>query len=185
MKNPLNKAITILLATNGLILVAGAMLGPIYAIFVDKIGGNLLDASYAFGIFALAAGATAFISGKYSDKIKENEIILIIGYGIIGIGFLGYIVVNSIFTLLIVQVIIGLGEAIYAPTFDSIYSKHLDIHGRDWGAWEAIHYLTAAIGAVSGGLLVTFFGFNTMFITMSALCFVSGIYIFLLPRSIL
>ena len=56
-----------------MILLAGAMLGPIYALFVEEIGGNLLDASFAGGMFALAAGITTFISGKYSDKIKENE----------------------------------------------------------------------------------------------------------------
>jgi len=75
------------------------MLGPIYALFVEKIGGDLLDASYAFGVFALAAGVTTFISGRYADRIKENELIVVLGYGIMGIGFLGYTLVNSIWSL--------------------------------------------------------------------------------------
>ena len=50
-----NRALRILLSTNGMILLAGAMLGPIYALFVDKIGGDLMDASIAGGIFALVA----------------------------------------------------------------------------------------------------------------------------------
>jgi MFS family permease len=187
MKRLFNKAIRILLVTNGFILIAGAMLGPIYALFVEEIGGDLLDASYAFGVFALVAGLTTLISGKYADKLKENELIVVLGYGIMGIGFFGYTLVNSIWALLVIQVIIGLGEAIYAPAFDSIYSKHLDGHksGREWGAWEAINYLTTAFGAVVGGLLVTFFGFNVIFVTMGLLCFASAIYIFRLPRKIL
>ena len=36
-----------LLFTNSLIIVAGAMLGPIYALLVEDIGGGLLDASLA------------------------------------------------------------------------------------------------------------------------------------------
>lgn len=187
MKRLFNKQIRILLVTNGLILISGAMLGPIYALFVEKIGGDLLDASYAFGVFALAAGITTFVSGKYADKLKENELIVVCGYGIMGVGFLSYILVNSIISLLAVQVIIGLGEAIYTPAFDAVYSKHLDGHksGREWGAWEAINYFTTAFGAIAGGLLVTFFGFNTIFVIMGLLCFSSATYIFRLPRRIL
>jgi predicted MFS family arabinose efflux permease len=179
-----NKAIRILLVTNGLILVAGAMFGPIYAIFVEKIGGSLLDASYAFGVFAFVAGTVTLLSGKYADKIRENELILVVGYGAIGVGFLGYIFVNSIFSLLIVQVIIGFGEAIYGPAFDVIYAKHLDKKnvGRDWGAYGAIDYFTTTIGAVTGGVLVTLFGFNVIFIAMGLLCFASAGYILFLPR---
>jgi len=182
-----NKPIRILLVTNSLVLIASAMLGPIYALFVKEIGGDLLDASYAFGVFALAAGITTLFSGKYSDKIKENELIVVFGYGIMGIGFFSYMLVNSIWALLVVQVIIGLGGAIYSPAFDAVYSKHLDSYksGREWGAWEAINYFTAAFGAVTGGFLVTFFGFNTMFVIMGLLCFASAFYILRLPRKVL
>ncbi|MDD5098953.1 MAG: MFS transporter [Candidatus Colwellbacteria bacterium] len=173
--------------TNGLILIASAMFGPIYALFVEKIGGDLLDASYAFGAYALAAGITTLISGKYADKLKENELIVVFGYGIMGVAFLGYTLVNSIWSLLIVQVLIGLGEAIYSPAFDAVYSKHLDGHksGREWGAWESINYFTTAFGAIVGGFLVISFGFNTMFIVMGLLSFASAIYIFKLPRRLL
>ncbi|OGK13813.1 hypothetical protein A2862_00595 [Candidatus Roizmanbacteria bacterium RIFCSPHIGHO2_01_FULL_38_41] len=187
MKKLFNKQIRILLITNGLILTAGAMLGPIYALFVGKIGGDLLDASYAFGAYALTAGMTTLISGRYADKLKENELIVVFGYGILGMAFFGYTLVNSMWSLLIVQIIIGLGEAIYSPAFDAVYSKHLDGHksGREWGAWESINYFTIAFGAVSGGFLVTFLGFNAMFIVMGLISFASAIYIFRLPRTVL
>lgn len=187
MKQLFNKAIKILLITNAFTLIAGAMLGPIYALFVEKIGGDLMEASYAFTIFALSAGITTLVFGQYADRIKENELIVVLGYVIMGVGFLGYTLVNSMWSLLVIQVIVGLGGAIYSPAFDAIYSKHLDGHksGREWGAWEAINYFATAFGAVAGGLLVTFFGFNTMFVIMGLLCFASAIYIFLLPRRIL
>jgi len=170
-----------------MILMASAMLGPIYALFVEKVGGDLMDASISGGIFALVAGLTSLISGKYSDKIKENELIVVLGYLIIGFGFLLYFWVSSIFFLFIVQAIIGLGEAIYSPAFDAVYSKHLDGHksGRQWGAWESMNYFTMAIGSVAGGSLVTIFGFQILFLIMAILCFSSAIYIFHLKRSTL
>jgi predicted MFS family arabinose efflux permease len=187
MKRLFNKQIRILLVTNGLILTAAAMLGPIYALFVEKIGGDLLEASYAFGAYALAAGITTLISGKYADKLKDNELIVVLGYGIIGVAFFGYILVNSVWSLLGIQIMIGLGEAIYSPAFDAIYSKYTDSDksGKQWGAWESINYFTTTFGAIAGGFLVTFFGFNTMFVVMGLLSFASAIYIFRLPRIVL
>lgn len=182
-----NRALRILLATNGMILIAAAMLGPIYALFVDRIGGNLLDASFAGGVLALAAGITTMISGKLSDKVKENELIVVFGYVVVGLGFMLYALVNSIIFLLIVQVIVGIGEAIYSPAFDAIYSKHIDggKSGEEWGMWESMNYFTTAIGAIIGGYIVTRFGFNMMFFLMAMLCLSSAFYIFRLPRKVL
>ena len=182
-----NRALRILLSTNALILMAAAMLGPIYALFVEKVGGDLMDASIAGGIFALMAGLTSLISGKYSDQIKENELIVVIGCLIIGTGFSLYFWVDSVIFLFIVQAIIGLGEAIYSPAFDALYSKHLDGHksGSQWGAWESMNYFTTAVGAIVGGSIVTYFGFQALFIIMALLSFISAIYIFFLKRKVL
>jgi len=56
-----NKALRILLVTNALILLAAAMLGPIYALFVKEIGGDLMDASIAGFIFAISAGLVTLL----------------------------------------------------------------------------------------------------------------------------
>ena len=183
-KLPLNKALKILLITNSFTLLAGAMLGPIYALFVEEVGGDLLDASFAGGAYALAAGITVYLSGKYADKIRRDEIIIIVGYSIMGLGFLSYIIVDSIWLLLIAQVVVGLGEAVYSPAFDKLYSKHLDAHreATEWGSWESVYYFATAIGAVVGGVFATLFGFKILFVIMSALCFASALYIFRLPK---
>lgn len=183
----INKPIKILLATNGLIMFAGAMLGPIYAIFVERIGGDLLDASLTGGFFALAAGLTSLISGKYADKIRENEMIIVYGYLLIGISFFMFIFVSSIYMLFVLQVIIGFAEAMYSPAFDAIYSKNLKKRneGKGWGAWESLNYFTAAGGAFIGGLIASYFGFDVLFVAMSVLTIVSGLYILFLPRKML
>jgi len=182
-----NKALRILLVTNTLVLVAGAMLGPIYALFVEKVGGSLLDASLTGSIFALAAGITTLVAGKYADKVKRDELIVAAGYAIIGIGFLLYTTVNSVMYLFLVQILIGFAEAFYSPAFDALYSKHITPKkaGREWGTWEAMNYFSLFFGAVAGGLIVTKFGFNTLFIAMAVLCFASALYIYHLPKRVL
>jgi len=187
MKLKFNLALRILLVTNALILVSGAMFGPIYAIFVEKIGGDLLDASFAFTAFSLSAGITAVIAGRFTDKIKEKELIIVFGYLLMAVGFLSYIFVQNTWQLLLVQVLIGFGEAIYSPAFDAVYSQHINENslGLQWSFWEAMNYFVMAIGALVGGYLTNFFGFNSMFILMAILCFVSATYLFLLPRKVL
>ncbi|NUM25572.1 MAG: MFS transporter [Candidatus Buchananbacteria bacterium] len=187
-KKPLfNLPLKILLVTNSIILLAGAMFGPIYALFVEDIGGDLMDASFAGGIFALAAGITTLVSGKYSDRVKENELIVVAGYMIMGLGFLLLSICTSVWFLLLIQILIGLGEAVYSPAFDAVYSKHLDKNhaGKQWGAWESINYFSLAVGAVVGGVIVTLTNFNVLFILMAMMSFASGIYIYLLPRKVL
>ena len=175
-----NKPLRILLITNSLILISMAMLGPIYALFVEKIGGNLLDASLTGGIFALAAGITTLLAGKYADKLKRQRAMLANGYLIMGIGFLLYMFVNSIQTLFAVQILVGFAEAFYSPAFDSLYTKHTTKTkvGREWGAWESVNYFSLAIGAAAGGFIAFRFGFNPLFITMACLCFLSAIYLY-------
>lgn len=160
---------------------------PIYAIYVEKIGGNLLDIGLAGGVFALAGAVTAFITGRYSDKIKESEFFIVFSYAFMGVGFLLYMIVDSIFSLLLVQILIGISRASYGPAFDALYSRHLhlDHAGKTWGAWESMSYLATAIGATIGGIIAFTIGFNALFIAMAALCFFSAIYIFFLPREIL
>lgn len=182
-----SRGLKILLVTNSFILLAGAMLGPIQAIFVGMVGGDLMEAGFASGIFSLVAGVTVLLSGRFTDKLKEPELVVVVGYIIMAAGFLSYLFVNSIVLLFLAQIVIGFGDAIYNPAFDALYSKHLDSEkaGSQWGVWEATNYFTAAIGAVLGGIIAKNFGFTPVFIIMATLCIISAIYIYFLPRDVL
>ncbi|NOZ80634.1 MAG: MFS transporter [DPANN group archaeon] len=182
-----NRALRILLVTNGLVLLAGAMLGPIYALFVEHIGGDLLDASLTGGFFALAAGVTTLVAGRFADKKKRDELIVAFGYAVMGIGFLLYLFVDSIWSLFGVQILVGFAEAFYSPAFDALYSKHITKRkaGREWGAWESMNYFSIAVGAVLGGLIASNLGFDAIFLFMSALCFLSAFAVLHLQRGTL
>ena len=52
----ITKALKILLITDSLVLVSGAMIIPFYATYVSKIGGDVLEAGFAAGMFAISAG---------------------------------------------------------------------------------------------------------------------------------
>ncbi len=174
-----NRALSILLWTNGLVLLAGAMLGPVYAFYIDGLGGGLLDAGFAAAAFACAAGLVILLSGRMTDRVGRPHLVLVIGYVIMGCGFLSMFFVQSIWWLFAVQVLIGFGEAVYVPAFDALYSRHLDPshEARQWSAWESLNYFTTAGGAVVGGAIAQEFGFGPLFLIMGILCLGSGLLV--------
>ncbi len=178
----------ILLTTDGLFLLAAAMLGPIYAVFVEKIGGDILTAGTSFAVFSLVMGVLILIMGKIEDIIlKETELWICAGYFIIAISFFSYLFVKAPWHLFIVQIFLGIGEAIETPAFSALYSKYLD-HKRpafQWGAWDAMRNFATAGGAVFGAILATIFGFNILFILMGIFALISALVILFLPRKVL
>jgi predicted MFS family arabinose efflux permease len=100
---------------------------------------------------------------------------------------LAYLLVHNLLALYIVQIILGFVKTISAPAFDTLYARNLDKNftGQQYGFWEASFFLTAGIGAVVGGIVVNAFGFNGVFIIMSALAFVGAGYILTVPKNVL
>lgn len=97
----------------------------------------------------------------------------------IGLGYFAYLLVDSVHKLYLVQVLIGIGTAIYSPAWDSMYSSHITKkhEGTLWATWEITNQFTAAIGALIGGIVATQWGFSPLFVLMDSLCFVSAFYV--------
>jgi len=181
-----NRALRILLITDCMVWLASAMIGPIYAIFVEQIRGNVMDAGITGGIYALAAGLTTIVSGAYSDRIKKSERVIVLGYVLVGFTYLLFTLVDSMMSLLMVQTFLGISAGVYAPVYKAIYSRNLDENKEctGWSFWEASTYFAIAGGASLGGFLAYFCGFNAVFVTMAALCFASAACLHILSRHV-
>lgn len=179
----MNKLQKVLLLSDAFYLLSGGLLGPIYALFVKEIGGDLLDASGAFALFMLTAGITVFLLALWEDKVKHQAKFVIAGYGIAVIGTGGYLFVNSPFSLFIVQVILGLAIALKEPAYDALFSvsgkRHLTLA---WGEWEAMDFIALGVGALVGGLIAQNFGFQVLLWCMFSLSIFSFLVSMLLFR---
>jgi MFS family permease len=179
-----NRALRALLIGDALVLTAAAMLTPIYAVFVQEVGGDILDAGLTAAALAFGSAAASLVAGRYADHLRNKKYLIIVAYAVTGIGFLLFTAISSIWYLAAVQVVIGLVRAFADPAFDALYSVHLDKkrEGEEWGVWEAMAYFVAGAGALVGSAIVSFASFDVMFVTMAVLCFLSAIYLLRLPR---
>lgn len=166
MKNGLK----ILLWADGLAGLAVGMIGPIYAIFVQDIGGDILDASWAYAAYMITGGVVMYLISRLQDQSQRKEKFVVAGYALTSLGCLLYVFVDSQFTLLLTQVVLGLAIAVLAPAFDALYSHfvHAAREASNWGMWEGLSYVVTGIGAIAGGYIVNLYGFKTLFVVMFA-----------------
>ncbi|MBI2654135.1 MFS transporter [Candidatus Woesearchaeota archaeon] len=167
----MHKQLRLFLTANSFFALAAGMLGPIYALFVKQIGGDVLAASGAWATFMIVSGLGIFLMGKIQDKIKREKPVIIIGYFLQSLGFLGYFFVSNIVQLFIVQVILGVSLMIQIPVFNSFYTKYLEKgkYASQWAAWEGLYFTITGIAALIGGFVVKFFDFKFLFLMMFGL----------------
>ncbi len=182
----MKEKLKILLISSFFINLSAGLFGPLYAVFVEEIGGNLLTAGGAYASFSIASGVLIFILGKWEDKVKHQENILIWGRLLTLIAIIGYLFVQSPVHLFTVQIMLGIAVAFETPSFDSLYSKSLTKgkFASQWGNWEAIYAITIGIAAITGGWIAQEFGFRTLFIAMSIIAGISLIVTLLLKKEI-
>lgn len=182
-----NKGLKVLFQANGIFIFGASLLGPLYAVYVERIVSTPMAISASAAAFLIASTLFTLLIAQFGDRVREKEYLLMGGFLIRALAWIAYIFVDSMTTLLLVQVLLGLGEALGSPSFNALFAQHLD-HGetvRDYSSWNVFHSLISATGVVVGGFIATYFGFTPVFIVMAAFALVSFLFVFFQPRRVL
>ena len=170
----MKRGLKILLAADGFVLFAFGLIAPIYAIFVEEVGGDILDAAIAYSIYLFVLGIFIYFISKWENHQKHKEKLLAFSYFLFCVGAIGYLLVSNKIHLFIVQAVIGIAEAFNSPVYDGLYSKFLD-KGKfvsEWGMYATIRSFVTAIASLAGGAIALLFGFKTLFVIMFIFSFV-------------
>jgi len=76
----MNKSLIILLAVNSVFVLAANLLGPLYAVYIEQLGGDIAVVSGTWSVMLLITTLVNFLLVKYVDKIREHEYFLIAGF---------------------------------------------------------------------------------------------------------
>jgi predicted MFS family arabinose efflux permease len=183
----LNKSLRILITLNMTITFAIGMFAPFYSIFVQKISGDIAFAGLSWGVFGIVSGILTLLFTKWGLRVKEQELLLALGYFIRGIVFLSYGFMSSMAQLILTQVLWGVAAAIGVPAFDAVYSAHTSRESSiaEWGGLEGVSSIATGCAALVGGLAIATFGFQHIFFFMSFVSIALALYIWFLPREVL
>ena len=74
----LNKTTKILLIASSLWYFGEGLLGPLFAIYAEKIGGDLLDITWAWAAYLMATGLFYVLVGKFiNNSIYKKQVMKI------------------------------------------------------------------------------------------------------------
>jgi len=173
----MNKKLRILFLTNGIFIIAGALLGPLYAIFVDTFDVTPLTISLSWATMLTSSLITFYIISKKVDDEKNINInLLVAGYLISGLAWILYLLVSSVVFLFAVQVLLGVGLAAGGPSWLLLVTNNLDEDKGvyNFAQWSMISKVVEIAAVTGGGIIVTTLGFKTLFFAMAIVAFVSA-----------
>jgi MFS family permease len=170
----------ILLCASNIWIFADGLLGPLFAIYTEKIGGDIFDITFAYALYLAVTGILVILVGKISDKSEKlQKKLLIGGYFLTAISTLMYLFVSNTFELFIVQIFLGVALAMCNPTWYALYDKYStkNKEGFLWGLSDGLGKIFTAIAVILGGLIVNYFSFEVLFISMASIQFLAALYL--------
>jgi len=146
------------------------MLGPLFAIFAEKVGGDILDITWAWVTYLITTGLFYILVGKLINGTNFKEKILVLGYALNALFTFGLFVENAL-QLFKVQAGLGIAEAIGTPSWDTLYAKSIDseMDSYAWGLSAGQSQIVTGIAFGIGGLITHFICFDVLFIKMGSI----------------
>ncbi len=160
----------LLLKVSFLVTFAESMLVPMYAAFTEKVGGSILDASIAYGLFSIATGVVIAVVGTRECFEKHTGRFLMAGFLGSVLCDVAYVFVQNKWQLFAAQVIAGLASGLIEPAWDALFTAGIETSSaKPWSIWAGGAHLLTGIAAFVGGLIAAWFSFTALFITMASI----------------
>ncbi|MFA6943624.1 MAG: MFS transporter [Patescibacteria group bacterium] len=172
----INAVIQFLIASDIIIVGAGGLLGPIFALFIEDfiVGGNAAVAGIAAAIYLLTKSLGQIPVAMFIDKIRgeKDDFYVMLTFSIItALLPLAYLMITTPLHLYIVQFFYGLATAMTFPSYMAIFTRHIDTHkeGTEWGVYFTLTDLSSAAFSAIGGYIAITIGFPALIMMTTAL----------------
>ncbi len=167
----MNKYLKVLLLGSYIWYLGEGLFGPLYAVFAEQVGGDILDLTGAYAVYLIVTGIASITVGRIADNKSYAKYLMLFGYFLNAAGTFAYLLVDSPIDLFAVQATLGIANALATPTWMEMYASHVDkkFMGREWGFSEGGPSIIMGIAIVIGGFIVNEFSFNLLFVVMGCI----------------
>ena len=174
----LNTNIKILLCGANIWYFGEGMLGPLFAIFTEQIGGDLLDITWAWATYLIVTGILYIVVGKFIDGKEIKAHVMVAGYALNAVFTFGYLLISAPWHLFVIQTGLGIAAALATPTWNALYAKHEDKKhdAFEWGMAGGQAQIITGFAIIIGGFIVSYGSFKILFILMGSIQILAAIY---------
>jgi predicted MFS family arabinose efflux permease len=146
-----------------------ALLGPLFAIFGQKIMGmnSTMYISYAWAGYMIMGGLAYIALSKLIERYNINpNVMCYLGYLLSAISTFGYVMISGIYGLILIESLIGISTAMIVPSWNHMFSRENNNSTEAWGLNGGLEKIGSGIAMIIGGLVVSHLSFNILFISM-------------------
>lgn len=167
----LSRTARILLIGANIWYFAEGMMGPLFAVFAERIGGDILDITWAWSTYLVTTGLLYIVVGRILNNKPYKAKVMIAGYVLNACFTFGYLLVRTPVELFFVQAGLGVAEAIGTPAWDALYAKNLsdEMDAYAWGLSTGQSQIVTGFAFAAGGMITHFISFEALFITMGCI----------------
>jgi MFS family permease len=172
----MNRVLKVLMLCDLFVESGLGLIGPIFAIFIDKdvSEGNVFSAGLACFIYLMSRSIGQLALAKQVDKWNMGKTLrfLILGNLILSLVPLIYIGWKTILGVYIAEFVCGLGSAFDHPCWLKLWSVYLDRdhESYEWSLYSVAINIGSAVAALVGGVIASYVGFDAAFILVTFLC---------------
>lgn len=162
---------------------ANGLFYPLYSLFAEGIGGDLFQIGGAYSVYLITEGIFTIAFGRIPiQKQRFNAMLLIAGYMLYAIILYFYIFITEPISLFIVEFITGIASALATPSWDALYTWNMKKResNNSWGIYEGGASIVRGIALLVGVLILSFFNFQALFLTMAIIVTISTVYLLIL-----
>jgi hypothetical protein len=144
------------------------MLLPVWAVLTTRVGGSLVDAGIGYALFSVVTGLVVTLCGRTQWYAQRLNAMVFWGFTINGIADVSYLFVHNKWQFFFVQCIVGLSMGLLNPAWEGLYCDSIDKKqvARKRSFWEGGISFIEGAAAITGTLVLRYFGWNALFISM-------------------
>jgi len=186
----LNKIIKYLVFSDLVFYSGWGLISPIFAIFLVQniIGGTAFVVGMAAAINLIVRSILRVPFGVAADKSQRTSYHLML-WGLLASAFipLGYIYAKTPMDIYILQGVLGATLAMSTAGWTCLFSRHMDKgkESTEWGVDAVAVGLGPGIAAAVGGLAVTYFSFNNVFVGVTLMGLIGVFLLLVIKKDVL